>query len=75
MKKWEYKELFFEVKYRPIKKPHTVFVEDYMQELNKEGKNGWEVVQILQHGGSSNHDQEIRVILKREIQTGTRSFF
>ena len=75
MKKWEYKELSFEVKYRLLKKPHTVFAEDYMDELNKEGKNGWEVVQILQHRSTKGYDQEIRIILKREIPNTARSFF
>jgi hypothetical protein len=74
MAKWEYKELRFEVKQRTFKKPHALIQGDYMQQLNDEGKKGWELVNTA-HFNTNGFTQEFTMFLKRDISDKDKSFF
>jgi hypothetical protein len=74
MKKFEYKELRFQIKYRPFQRPHFIIAENYLQMMNEEGKKGWEAVQIQSLNGKGYSQEEV-ILMKREIDTGEKSFF
>jgi hypothetical protein len=74
MTKWEYKELFFEIKQRTFKKPHSIIKDDYLKQLNEEGKKGWELVNKI-HFNNSGLSQELIFILKREIPQKDKPIF
>jgi hypothetical protein len=74
MKKFEYKELRFQIKYRTFKRPHFIIEEDYLRVLNEEGKKGWEAVHIQSLNGNGYSQEEV-ILMKREIDTGEKSFF
>jgi len=74
MKRFEYKELRFEIKYRTFKRPHFIIDEDYISILNEEGKKGWDVIS-MQHLNGNGISQEHVLLLKREMETGEKGFF
>jgi hypothetical protein len=74
MTKWEYKDLDFSVKLQTFKKPHSLIKEDYLKELNEEGKKGWELVKVIHFMGTG-MKQDLKFILKREIQSKDKSYF
>ena len=74
MKKFEYKELRFDVKYRTFTRPHFIVDDNYLATLNEEGKKGWEVVHVRSLSGKG-YTQENVILLKRETDTGEKGFF
>ncbi len=74
MKRFEYKELRFTIKYRTFKTPHFIIDDEYINILNEEGKKGWEVVNAQSLSGNGVSLENI-VLLKREIASTEKGFF
>ncbi len=74
MKKFEYKEIRFQIKYRTFKKPHFIIEENYLDILNNEGKKGWEVINSESLSGNG-YTQEQVILMKREIDVSEKGFF
>ena len=74
MRKFEYKEIRIQIKYRSFKRPHFILDEDYIRLLNEEGKKGWEAIHIQSLNGNGCSQEQV-ILLKREIETGEKGFF